>query len=650
MGGELHEKAGGDGMVDPNQSKRTTISYRPDIDGLRAIAILPILLLHCGVSSVRGGFVGVDIFFVISGYLITAIIRRDLASDNFNIGQFLRHRIVRIMPALFVMLTIVLISGCVILLPNQIRDLSDSVVWASLFVSNVYFYQTSDYFAAASDAKPLIHIWSLAVEEQFYLFYPWLLMMLRRLSQRRLARVMVGLATASFALGGVLAMTDPSAAFFLLPGRIWELALGGLVALRAFPPISHRPLRHLICIAAIGVIAGSCVVIGIRWTFPVPFALAPAAAAAILIAYGEDGPTARLLSFKPLRTIGLLSYSLYLWHRPIISFYQLEYGSTLESTDSAVLIAACFGAALASYWLVERPAIKRWRSGRQGWPHIAAVGALSAGVLGGLLVAAQANTIRALPPQLARIASYLGHDTTPAGRRQFSLDRCFSIPTRRPYDTACLRMSARKPNIVLLGDSHAAHLSQALREARRDANIVQATAAGCLPLLHGGGLASCRNVMDHAFAKIDFAKAATIVLSARWLRGDEAALQETIAYLQKRGGKVVVLGPSIEYDVELPTLIVRASLTGDADLPARFRLNDRIALDREMAPLIHKSNATYFSVVAFECPVDRCRLLASDSTPFHFDHSHLTPDAARELVNTLIATHVLDALPPTAIR
>lgn len=636
-------------MAYPSQSDRTTISYRPDIDGLRAIAILPILLLHCGVGAVRGGFVGVDIFFVISGYLITAIIRRDLATGDFSVARFLHHRIVRILPALFAMLTIVLIAGCLILLPNQIRDLSNSVVWASLFVVNVYFYQTSDYFAAASDAKPLIHIWSLAVEEQFYLFYPWLLMMLRDWSQRSLVRVMVGLATASFALGGVLAMTDPSAAFFLLPGRIWELALGALVALRAFPLISHRPLRHLICIAAIGVITASCVVIGIRWTFPVPFALAPAAAAAILIAYGKDGPTARLLSFKPLRTIGLLSYSLYLWHRPIISFYQLEYGSTLESTDSAVLIAACFGAALASYWLVERPAIKRWRSGRQGWPHIAAVGALSAGVLAGLLVAAQANTIRALPPQLARIASYLGHDTTPAGRRQFSLDRCFSIPTRTPFDLACLRLSPGKPNIVLLGDSHAAHLSQALREALRDANIVQATAAGCLPLLHGGGLASCRNVMDHAFADIDFAKADTIVLSARWLRGDEAALQETIRYLQDHGGKVVVIGPSVEYDVELPTLIVRASLAGDANLPMRFRLDDRIALDREMAPLIRKADASYFSAVALECPLGRCRLLAGNSTPFHFDHSHLTPEAARELVKAVIAAHSLDAAPPRAI-
>ncbi|MBY0582217.1 MAG: acyltransferase, partial [Sphingomonas sp.] len=540
----MHEQSGGDGMVDPSQSDRTTISYRPDIDGLRAIAILPILLLHCGVSAVRGGFVGVDIFFVISGYLITAIIRRDLATDDFSIGQFLRHRIVRILPALFAMLTIVLIAGCVILLPNQIRELANSVVWASLFVSNVYFYQTSDYFAAASDAKPLIHIWSLAVEEQFYLFYPWFLMLLRHLSQRNLVRVMVGLATASFAMGGVLAITDPAAAFFLLPGRIWELALGGLVAMRAFPLINHRYLRNLICVAAMTVIAASCLVIGIRWTFPVPFALASAAAAALLIAYGEDGPTARLLSFMPLRTIGLLSYSLYLWHRPIISFYQLEFGSTLQPTDSALLVAACFGAAATSYWLVERPAIKRWRSGRQSWPHIAAFGALSCGVLVGLLVATHANSIRPLPPRLSRIANYLGHDTTPAGRRQFSLDRCFSIPTRRPYDLACMRLSAHKPNIVLLGDSHAAHLSQALREARRDANIVQATAAGCLPLLHGGGLSSCRNVMDHAFAEIDFAKAATIILSARWLRGDEAALQETIAYLQKRGGKVVVLGPS----------------------------------------------------------------------------------------------------------
>jgi len=628
-------------MAHTGSPDHATGGYRSDIDGLRALAILPILLLHCGVGVVRGGFVGVDIFFAISGYLITGIILRDLDAGSFSVAQFLRHRIVRILPALFTMLAVVLVAGCVILLPNQIRALAHSVVAASAFVSNIYFYRTSDYFAAASDAKPLIHIWSLAVEEQFYLLYPWMLIGLHRLSRRWMTPIMLGLAIASFALGGALARTDPSAAFFLLPGRIWELALGALVALGAFPAIPDRRLRTLACIGAIGVIVASCLLIGIRWTFPVPFALAPASAAAVLLAYGETGPTAQLLSLKPLRAIGLLSYSLYIWHRPIIALYQIEHGSTLIAADSAVLLATCFLAATASYWLVERPAIRRWRSGRGIAPHRSALLAISGGVLTGLLVAAYASSIRPLPPALARVASYLGYDTTPSGQRQFSLDRCFSVPTRKPYDLACLRLSESSRNVVLIGDSHAAHLSEALRDALPDTNLVQATAAGCLPLLHGGGLPGCRSVMDHAFADINFARVGTVLLSGRWLRGDEAALQETIRFLRHRGVRVVVVGPSVEYDIDLPTLVVRAALAGKPELPVRFQLSDRAALDREMAPMVRESGALYFSEIAFECPAGRCRLMV-EKAPVHFDHSHLTPEAASALVAALGATHALD--------
>ncbi|RZM25648.1 MAG: acyltransferase, partial [Sphingomonas sp.] len=186
------------GSIKPEDA--SALRYRPDIDGLRALAILPILLLHCGVTKLRGGFVGVDIFFVISGFLITAIMVRDIADGRFSIARFYRHRIVRILPALLVMMTVTLAIGCVLLLPNQLRDLGRSAAATSVFGSNVYFYLTSDYFAAASDAKPLVHTWSLAVEEQFYLLYPLLLWSLRGLSRQRLAQVIAGLALASFAI------------------------------------------------------------------------------------------------------------------------------------------------------------------------------------------------------------------------------------------------------------------------------------------------------------------------------------------------------------------------------------------------------------------------------------------------------------------
>ena len=627
------------GMRTPAPQDGRALRYRPDIDGLRALAILPILLLHCGVSRLRGGFVGVDIFFVISGFLITAIMVRDIAEARFSILRFYRHRIVRILPALLVMMTVTLALGCVILLPNQLRDLGRSAAATSVFGSNVYFYLTSDYFAAASDAKPLVHTWSLAVEEQFYLLYPLLLWSLRGLSRQRLAQVIAGLAVASFAIGGWLATAYPSAAFFLLPARIWELSLGALVALGAVPTIANRSIRATLCILGIAVIAASCVAISSGWPFPVPFALPPAVAAAVLLAYGAQGPTARLLGAWPLRTIGLISYSAYLWHRPIIAFYQIRHGSTLAPVETVGLFCASLGAAWLSFALVERPASRRWRSGSGLVPHAVAVVLLAAMAIIGLTIAAKADDIRPLSPRQALAASYLGWDSTDAGKRQFSTNRCFALPTGRPFSPDCLRLSATKPNIALLGDSHGAHFSQALRTLLPGANIVQATAAGCRPLLHGKGLPICRATKDAAFGTLNFARIDTVVLSARWLDFEQPALLDTIRWLRAHGTRVLVIGPSVEYDADLPALIVRSDGDGNSTLADGLRLMDRIALDRAMAGPVRAAGADYASAIDTECTGKTCRLTTADGIPLHFDHSHFTPAGARDTLAVILAHH-----------
>lgn len=626
-------------VVSAGASEAPALRYRPDIDGLRALAILPILLLHCGVTRLRGGFVGVDIFFVISGYLITAIMVRDIADDRFSILRFYRHRIVRILPALLTMMTVTLALGCYILLPNQLRDLGRSAAATSVFGSNVYFYLSSDYFAAASDAKPLVHTWSLAVEEQFYLLYPLLLWSLRAVSRQRLTWVIGGLAVVSFAAGAWMAVYQPSAGFFLLPARIWELAIGALVALGAVPAIGQRWMRVGLCSAAIVVIAASWIAISGGWPFPVPFALPPTIAAAVLIAYGREGPTARLLGSAPLRWIGLVSYSAYLWHRPIIAFYQARHGSTPSPIETLLLFVATLAAGGASYLLIERPATRRWRSGSGLAPHGFAVASLAAMAVAGLTIAANADVIRPLRPDLARAASFMGWDTTPAGKRQFAADRCFALPTGADFSAECLRLSPTLPNVALFGDSHAAHFSEALRELLPHANIVQATAAGCRPLLHGRGLSRCRATMDLAFSTLDFGRIDTVILSARWLDFEQPALLETIGWLRARGTHVLVVGPSVEYDADLPVLIVRAAREHDPRLPDRYRLADRIALDRAMAAPVRAAGAAYASAIDTECGGGKCRLSASDGTPRHFDHSHFTPAGARDTLTAILARY-----------
>ncbi|MFC0205081.1 acyltransferase family protein [Novosphingobium soli] len=626
---------------------RHALRYRADIDGLRAIAILPILLLHCGLTAFRGGFIGVDVFFVISGFLITGIITRELEEERFSLLEFYRRRIVRILPALGAMTAIALVVGCRLLLPLSLKDLGLSAVATSLFSSNFYFYATSGYFAQKAELQPLIHTWSLAVEEQFYLFYPLLLLALRGLRRKALVRVLAGIGILSFAVGGWFAAVDASAGYFLLPARAWELLLGGLVALGAYPRLAPGALRSALCGLALLGIAACALGTSPYWPFPVPTALPPVAGTAFLLAYMPGTTTARLLEAAPLRAIGRISYSLYLWHRPIVAFYMLARPSALTLGDSAILLSASFAAAVLSYRFVEQPALRRWRgAAKAGGPAAPSAAVIGAGLAGlavfaamGVAISSQAWQIRALPPPVARVARYQGFDGTPAGLAQFDTGRCFHIPTSAPFDPACLVPDPGQANVLLMGDSHAAQISHALRAALGPAHLMQATAAGCRPLLHGQGLRACRAVAEAAFHTVDYSKVQTVVLAGRWYSEDLPALLDTVRFLRAKGARVVVVGPVVEYDVDVPDMLARAMMAGDPHRVYAFRIADREPLDRRMAPLITSAGAAYVSWFALECPRGRCRLFSASQGPLHIDRTHVSPELAAEM-----AARIRDAI------
>ena len=614
------------------------LGHRPEIDGLRSLAILPILLLHCGVSALAGGYIGVDIFFVISGYLITAIVMREVVAGSFSLVDFYRRRIVRILPALVVMIAVVLAAGCVLLFPVELRKLGQSAAATAAFGSNIYFYLTIDYFS--SDTNPLVHTWSLAVEEQFYLLYPLLLIALQRAQRRSIIGLFVVLSVISFAIGGYLAFRDPSAAFYLLPSRIWELLLGGLVALGAYPQIRRAWMREVICWGALAVILIAIVILRPSSHFPVPLAIPPALGAALLIAYAPETRAAALLSLKPLRWIGLISYSLYLWHRPIIAFYLLHHGFDLRLADITILLVLCFGAAILSYVLVERPALRRWRAGR-GWaPHAAALAALALTAGAGLLIAAWAPAIRTFPPEVARVASFIGHDRTPEGRAQYGTGRCFALPYTGPNDPECLLPAPDRPNVMLLGDSFGAQLSGSLRREIGPARLLQATSAGCRPLLEMPGLESCRRLVLHVLHDTDFSKVTQVVLAARWTAADVDEVGRVVRHLKARGvDRVVVVGPAVEYDAEVASTLARAMLAGDVSRLASLRRAEPAEIERRMRPVAEAAGAAYVSHFALECPDGACRFFAPDGSPIHTDYSHLSP-AGADIVARAIAARL----------
>jgi peptidoglycan/LPS O-acetylase OafA/YrhL len=610
--------------------------YRNDIDGLRAVAVIPIVLYHAGVAQISGGFIGVDVFFVISGFLITSIMLADIEAGRFSVTGFWGRRIVRIFPALFAMLIAVLVFGAATLFPGDLRSLAKSTAAAAAFVSNIWFEFTTGYFGQSAETMPLLHTWSLGVEDQFYIVHPLVIAAVHRFAPTRLKPVLVVTALVSFGLGLYLSLAMPVHGFYGLPGRVWELGLGALVAAGAAPRIATRRGRDVAAGAGLALIALGYLVIRPTSLFPVPWAALPAVGTAALLAYGDGAITARLLGAAPLRFVGAISYSLYLWHWPIITFWRLRFDMTLTARDTAAVVALSALAAFLSYRLVERPAISAFRSGRPG--RLVVGGLAGVGAIAGVALVAGlgAEHWRTYPPEVLKVAAYGHYQATPEHRSQFLDGTCFVSLGEVYQRRACLPVSTEKPNLLVFGDSHAAQYWKALTERFPAWNVMQATGAACRPMHGVSTEGHCNDfvpyILDDFLAKT---KIDAVILAGRWLDGEDAILEGTIRTLLARGLHVTVVGPVVEYDGEMPAILADAMMRGDPELAARKRLTERRDRDRTMAPIVKATGATWVSAWDTECPEGRCRLFDPEGGPMHFDYGHVTLSAARLLMQAV---------------
>lgn len=338
------------------------LSYRPDIDGLRAVAVLGVLFFHAGLGC-QGGFVGVDVFFVISGFLITSLILRDLREGTFSFVDFWARRIRRIVPALAVMTIAVIVVGYFGMFPDYYEELGKQVIALVLCVSNVKFWrETGGYFDTASDEKPLLHTWSLSVEEQFYFIIPIALFLVFRFKREKLALPLIILTCVmSFAASVYASVNHPSANFYLLPTRAWELGVGSLLAFAG--PIKNPKLREFSSFVGLTLIIGCYFLFPEGVSFPGASALPPVLGAALLIwsGIGQDHLPAinRFLTLEPVVGIGLISYSLYLWHWPIFAYQKhLGYSADSDAVQFS-LLAISFLPAWLSWKFVETPFRKK---------------------------------------------------------------------------------------------------------------------------------------------------------------------------------------------------------------------------------------------------------------------------------------------------
>ena len=375
-------------MAGATRQQPTRGSFRPDIEGLRAVAVLLVLAYHARIPGLTGGYIGVDVFFVVSGFLITGLIVRELeSSGSLDLGAFYARRIRRLLPASLVVIAATVIASAVILPPLRVVDVAGDGAAAALYASNVRFaLQATDYLQAELDPSPLLHLWSLGVEEQFYLFWPALLLLAagRRIDRRRIAVTVAVVAVVSLGLSLAWTTIDAPLAFFLLPARAWELAVGAGLALAALP-LARMPRRLATGAVALGLgaIGLGAVAFDLTTPFPGTAALLPVGGAALVIAGGlrqPQGLASRLLAVRPMTWIGGISYSLYLWHWPILVLPAVAAGAPLPGVVRLALVGATFAIAAASRRWIEDP-IRHGRAARlRPSRTLAAAGAMSVAV------------------------------------------------------------------------------------------------------------------------------------------------------------------------------------------------------------------------------------------------------------------------------
>ena len=642
---------------------RVKVAYRRDVDGLRAVAVLLVVFDHLH-TRVLGGYVGVDVFFVISGYLISSVILKEMAAGTFTIANFYERRIRRIFPALLAMLAGSAATAYFCFVPSELEAYLRSMLAALFSVSNFLFWHQAGYFDAPSGLKPLLHTWSLAVEEQFYIVFPVFLVLVRRWLPGNLKAAIWTITGVTFLLACVEVQRNPSAAFFLAPLRAWELLIGTIVAEHYVPAIHGRAGRNAAALGGLVLI----MVPALRYTaathFPGLAAVPPCVGAALIIAAGETGGSivGRVLGWGPFVFVGLISYSLYLWHWPILVFQNTSYILVSAPPGSKTVKVAGFAVSMVvatlSWALVETPFRKgRFRPERRTLFAItgAAVAVLAvAGVLG---VVAHGYPAR-YPAEAIAVDRYATFDP----KAIFRENVCFLTPnsTFANFDKKiCLGEDPARRNILLIGDSHGAQLYPGLLQVFPEWNILQATTSSCLPFAtHPPGTGSdCVRMWEYIYGDyLQYHHPDAVVIAGRWEDTDFDELGRNVNTIKSLGIRVIVVGPMIEYDQPLPRLLTVSLRDRDPRLVDRHRVKGDAQEDRRLAALARSAwKVRYISVFEDLCATQlemvakaqpetsaSCPLFAAPGVPLLFDTDHFTAEGSVLFAQAMRAGHQLD--------
>ena len=571
------------------------MKYRAEIDGLRAVAVIPVLFYHAGFSWFSGGYVGVDVFFVISGYLITSILIGELESGKFNIWRFYERRARRILPALCFVMLACIPFGWAWMLPDQFKDFGQSIIAVVFFASNILFWHESGYFEASAEEKPLLHTWSLAVEEQYYLLFPLFLFFAFRYGKQRMFWAICVVGFISFCFSEWAARNWPVANFYLLPSRIWELLTGSLVAFI----ISNRGVRANGFYALCGLLAILYAIFTFdnSTSFPSTFALLPVGGSVAIILYARmDTWIGKILSLRPMVGLGLISYSIYLWHQPLFAFIRIRLMSEPTPVVMMGLSALAIILAYITWALIERP-FRRSSDGLNTGGVVFGISGASLtvfAVFGGWIHVQNGVEFR-LSDDVKGVMAMRGGDST----------QCHNGLSREQViqgETCKIGNMAQTATIAILGDSHAARVTDAFADtlnARGQAAVIY-NASWCVPLMHfATDAVKKRNCVQNVNAWINHIlhkdEIETIILFAEWSNYTvgsrfgakvadsyvfdkfgtfsfadaktaanayhfERAVSYTFERLKNAGKQVVVIMPTPEFNFHVPKTLAKLKL------------------------------------------------------------------------------------------
>lgn len=635
-------------------------AYRPDIDGLRAIAVLSVVIFHAGISGMAGGFVGVDVFFVISGYLIGGQIFREARAREFSYVAFYARRVRRILPALFALLLVLYLVGLTLLTPLELRELGKEAVATIFGASNVLFYLGGDYFAPAADLNPLLMTWSLGVEEQFYLVFPFIVLGILKV-RAPVVWAVVALSVVSFIGSLILMQIEAKAAFYLLPTRAWELGVGAALALhepRAGTQALPRLAREMGAVVGAALLLAAIFLYRPSIAFPGWYALLPTLGTVLLIATRDSLVNNRLLSQPAMVFVGKVSYSWYLWHWPLFYLFRIL-GGEWTPLASVFLLALSFLLGVISWKFVEGPFRRRVLS----QPAILARYGIAA-----VLIAAPGLVFFAndgVPTRLSPTAQAFAQEVETARDN----------PCLAPYGAASPRLEApcapaagtSTPQLALLGDSHASSISPGFRSlaATQGLAFSELTKSSCPPLWgyardisdRAGHLAECTAYQARVFDHVErHPEIQTVVLTGFWSAGMtvtsiadrreaplEQALTDTVVRLQALNRRVILVQdvPTFHFDAYsrvmgdlIPARAALGRWVGGASGDGFVASPSQIIVDPSRAILsrvARRTGAVLLDPTESLCDATGCRY-RSEQALFYSDFQHLTGPGAEAAV------------------